>query len=779
MKKILRFDKYINISKYATGNIFSSELKTFSSNSNIGNSFKSNANNLSQNKFNSFPHKTFSYIRNNRKKTFRIVDDIESVDSSEKIIDVKNSNINLEDKNKDNSEKESNKLNPPIKSKNKYNQTKKDDIFTIALIGRPNVGKSTLFNRLLGEAVSLVDNTPGLTRDRKEGFFNMFGIKMRLVDTAGVDDLEENSTYEDIINKTINQTRQALIYSDMAFFVIDSKVGITHNDIKLAKWINKIREKQEQNKTSTKQNTGNEEISPSDFYKNLKTMKDEDEIKIPKLYLIANKVEDNFTPSEVFSDFPKLNMGDPILISAEQGDNLHELYDLIEENIPEKMKEDYNDKIIKRYNRYMEYRDKMRQEFISSLENLPKGEKDKYSMADWEKDFDYLNKLDLENNSDYDSDNDVDPLDTLIEVPKDPVMRKNMKKKMKDKNKEVDNEDMRTKINENRVNSLKNLKKPIKIAVVGQQNVGKSSIINSLLKENRVIISDVPGTTRDSIPIQWIYKGRRIILIDTAGLKPKSAVHDKIEKMASASTIKAIKYCHVVIYVIDSMQAFTPMDMKLIEYIGEQGRSILIVSNKWDLVSNGYKTKAKKWMEDQLEKGSTEYKSLKISFVSARNFYKVDSLMDDVLNAYTAWNTRISTHLLNQWVNEIKKVNHTPNKNGEHLKLKFVTQIKTRPPAFTVFVNNINIFFKFHEIFIKKMMVKEFKLQHSPIRLLLRDHKKIGSSNEFRKVSVATAKIQKKLDLMKRKMANPTYRRKAAGYDKLYGKKSIYKQMKK
>jgi GTP-binding protein len=197
------------------------------------------------------------------------------------------------------------------------------------------------------------------------------------------------------------------------------------------------------------------------------------------------------------------------------------------------------------------------------------------------------------------------------------------------------------------------------------------------------------------------------------------------------------------------------------------------------LVENGYKTKAKKWIEDQLEKGCTHFKLSKINFVSARNFFKIDNIIDDVLNSYGSWNTRVQTRLINEWVNQLKKTTNAPNQKGQYLKLKFVTQIKTRPPAFTVFVNNIDIFFKSHETFIKRMMVKEFNLRGSPIRLLLRDHKKIHQKNPFKKVSIATAKIEKKLNLMKKKMANPTYRRKAKGYDELYGKKSIYRQMKK
>lgn len=415
--------------------------------------------------------------------------------------------------------------------------------------------------------------------------------------------------------------------------------------------------------------------------------------------------------------------------------------------------------MMNRIKRYYDYKEKIKADFLASVSQL--NSKDIYPIEKWEEDFDYLNKKDIEDNSDYDSDNDVDPADTIVELNQVTQNVSNLSKSEKTKKL-------------TRINAMKNIKKPIKVAIVGQRNVGKSSIINTLLKENRVIVSDVPGTTRDSIPVQWVYKGKRIILIDTAGLQAKNKVHDKIDKMVSSSTIKAIRFCHVVIYVIDSMEAFSPMDMKLIQFIGEEGRGIVVVANKWDLVENGYKTKAKKWMEDQFDNGCSEYKNIRINFVSAKNFFKVDDIMENVINSYNSWNTRINTNVLNEWVNELKKITNLPNKGPSALRLKFMTQIKTRPPSFTLFVNDIHMFYKSHEAFLKSKMSKEFSLRCSPIRFLIRDHKKINELNSYKKVSVSTAKIQKKLDLMKKKMSNPTYRRKVKGYETLHGKQSVF-----
>jgi GTP-binding protein len=163
---------------------------------------------------------------------------------------------------------------------------------------------------MLGEKLSLVDSTPGLTRDRKEEYLHMFDVKMRLVDTAGIDDLEEKTGYDDIVNKTINQTRQALIYSDLAVFIVDARAGLTPVDIKIAQWLNALR------------NPLNEENKKLDFYESLIKLKEQEDIKVPKVVLVANKVEDGFIPTEIYSEYTQLNLGEPLFISGEHGDNM-------------------------------------------------------------------------------------------------------------------------------------------------------------------------------------------------------------------------------------------------------------------------------------------------------------------------------------------------------------------------------------------------------------------------------------------------------------------------
>lgn len=207
--------------------------------------------------------------------------------------------------------------------------SKKNDFFTISFIGRPNVGKSTLFNKLAGHRVSLVDNTPNLTRDRKETIIDLFDMKIKLVDTAGIENFEEdNKNKSSLVNLTISQTRKALIFSDLAFFIVDGRAGITYDDIKLARWLNnnKIQPNTSNHIQQTKINNNDNDdlnnLSDRKFYDNLRQIKLKDEVKIPKIILLVNKTEDNFYPAEIYEDYKKLNLGEPTLISAEHGDNM-------------------------------------------------------------------------------------------------------------------------------------------------------------------------------------------------------------------------------------------------------------------------------------------------------------------------------------------------------------------------------------------------------------------------------------------------------------------------
>lgn len=192
---------------------------------------------------------------------------------------------------------------------------------------------------------------------------------------------------------------------------------------------------------------------------------------------------------------------------------------------------------------------------------------------------------------------------------------------------------------------------------MGRPNIGKSTFVNGLLRDNRVVANDMPGTTRDCIQVQWEYQGRRIVLVDTAGIKPGTGLpKDQVEIMVNEQVDKSIDFSHVVCVMIDCMEAFTSVDMQIIDKVLSEGRALVIVANKWDLVDDKHKKKATKWMQKQLERGLGQAKGIPIAFISAKTGTRVDNVMEEVMRVYEKWNTRVSTGLLNKWINEFSKV---------------------------------------------------------------------------------------------------------------------------
>ncbi len=456
---------------------------------------------------------------------------------------------------------------------------------TIAIIGRPNVGKSTLFNRLVGKRLAIVDDAPGATRDRREGQGRIFDIEFSLIDTAGL----EEAPSQTLESQMQNQTSLALEDANVALMLIDSRVGVTPLDKHFGNWIRQQ--------------------------------------GIP-LILIANKCEGKAQTiglTEAYS----LGLGDPIPFSAEHGKGLSELYDAL---VP----------------------------YFKKKENY--------------KDF------------------------------------KNIQGMSQTTNK-----------------TKKEIIKPISITIVGRPNVGKSTLVNHLLGEERVLTGPVAGTTRDSINISWQFNGQEIKLVDTAGLRRKSKIYKKIESLSTNDTMRAIKFAQVVVLILDAQEKFEKQDLTIARRIISEGRALLIAVNKWDLIKNP--REILRDFNNRLAKSLPQARGVPIITLSAKTGSNTKKLLPAVLNIYEIWNKRISTGALNRWL-DIKTTNHPPPLHGgRRIKLRYITQAKNRPPTFVIFSNLSNELPISYSRYLVNSLREDFELLGTPIRL----HTKKGENPYLKK----------------------------------------------
>ena len=290
-------------------------------------------------------------------------------------------------------------------------------------------------------------------------------------------------------------------------------------------------------------------------------------------------------------------------------------------------------------------------------------------------------------------------------------------------------------------------KKPINLWVIGRPNVGKSTVVNAFLREDRVIANDLPGTTRDSISIQWVHKGRRIVLIDTAGIKIKARNISVIEELIKENVEHVLKYSHIAIMMIDSMVSFSIQDMAIMSHVIEEGRGLVVAANKWDLVADKYKRKAVKWMNKQLEKHFRQAKGIPIAFISAKTGSRVNKILDEVLRVYEKWNTRVSTALLNKWLTALKRVHKMPGFEGKFLKIRYIMQIKSRPPTFFIFVNDLRIVPEIYKRFLQNSLIKEFGFEGVPVRLLFRDNRHLLDNKDASDINETQSRIMKRIEL--------------------------------
>lgn len=459
--------------------------------------------------------------------------------------------------------------------------------FTVAIVGRPNVGKSTLFNRLVGRKLALVDDTPGVTRDRRVHEARLYDLKFQAIDTAGY----EESNSETLEGRMREQTERAVRDADLVLFIVDAKAGMTPTDTAFADIIRR----------SSK-----------------------------PVVLVANKAEARSARAGMLEAW-EVGLGEPIPISAEHGEGMPDL----------------------------------REAIIAAI-----GEDRAFETEPVFEDVDL--PLDGEDIDDPDSD-DIPPYDNS---------------------------------------------KPLRIAVVGRPNAGKSTLINALIGENRLLTGPEAGITRDSISVEWDWRGRQIKLFDTAGMRRKARVQEKLEKLSVADGLRAIRFAEVVIILLDATIPFEKQDLQIIDLIVREGRAPVIAFNKWDLIEDPNQALAD--LHEKTARLLPQVRGLRAVPISAVMEKGFDRLMEAVAETHRVWNQRVSTGRLNRWLEHVQMRHPPPAVAGRRLKVKYITQIKTRPPGFVVSCSRPDAMPQSYVRYLINGLRSEFDLPGVPIRLAMR-----------------------------------------------------------
>ena len=438
--------------------------------------------------------------------------------------------------------------------------------FTVAIVGRPNVGKSTLFNRLVGARRALVDDLPGVTRDRREGDAKLGDLTFKVIDTAGLEDADRKS----LSGKMQEQTKAAMAQADAVLFLIDVRTGMTAADRGFADLVRK---------------SGKPAI------------------------LVANKSEGRAGEASLSESYG-LGLGDPVALSAEHGEGLADLYAALREALP-----------------------------------AATAESDPDAVAD-------------------------------------------------------------------------DMPKPIRVAVVGRPNTGKSTLINRLLGEERLLTGPEAGITRDAIAVDHVWQGHALRIHDTAGLRRRSRVAEKLEKLSVADALNAIRFAEVVIVLVDAQSPFEEQDTRIADLVEREGRAVVIGINKMDLIDR--QSNAQRWLREGVDRVLPQLKGLPVVTMSARGGEGVDRLMAAVIEAYGVWNRRVPTAALNRFLSKAVSEHPPPAIAGRRLRLNYMTQPKARPPTFVLFSSRASSLPETYRRYLVNGLRDAFDLPGTPIRLTLR-----------------------------------------------------------
>ena len=433
---------------------------------------------------------------------------------------------------------------------------------TVAIVGRPNVGKSTLFNRLVGKKLALVDDRPGVTRDRREGEARLGDLEFRIIDTAGL----EEATEESLLGRMRAQTEAAIEDADVILFVVDARVGVLPADRPFAEMVRR---------------SGKPVI------------------------LIANKAEGGAGMAGAYDAF-SLGLGEPVPLSAEHGEGMADLFEALMPLFP-------------------------------------------------------------------DPDEDGEEEDP---------------------------------------------NKPLQVAIVGRPNAGKSTLINRMVGEDRLLTGPEAGITRDSISLDWEWRGKPVKLFDTAGLRKRARVEDKLEKLSVADALRAVRFAEVVVVLLDATIPFEKQDLSIVDLVEQEGRALVIGLNKWDLVADKPGLLAE--LKEKAARLLPQVKGAPVVPLSGLAGSGIDPLMKAVFQVYETWNRRISTAKLNQWLQEAIDANPPPAVSGRRIKIRYMTQVKSRPPHFAIFGNQLDALPKSYTRYLVNNIREAFDLPGVPIRVSLR-----------------------------------------------------------
>ena len=453
--------------------------------------------------------------------------------------------------------------------------------FSLAIVGRPNVGKSTLFNRLVGKRIALVDDQPGVARDLREGDAKLGHLRFLAIDTAGL----EEATDESLQGRMRKLTESAIGLADVCLFVIDARVGVTSLDHFFADILRK---------------------------------------KAKHVILAANKSEGRAADSGFLDSF-SLGLGEPLRISAEHGEGMADL--------------------------------------LSELVPLQKKLFQEGSYASPEVDID---------------------------------------------NEEDDLSEYRLPTNE----------RPLQVAVIGRPNSGKSTLINKIIGEERLLTGPEAGITRDAISIQLDWQGIPMRVFDTAGMRKKAKINNKIEKLSVGDGLRAIKFAEVVVVLLDAAIPFEQQDLRIAGLAEREGRSVVVAVNKWDVEKN--KQEKLRNMREAFQRLLPELRGAPLVTVSAKNGRGIDRLNNEIMKSHKIWNKRIATSPLNIWLSEMIAAHPPPAPNGKRIKLRYITQAKSRPPGFVVMCSNPSKLPTSYSRYLVNGLREAFDLPGTPIRLTMR-----------------------------------------------------------